>query len=67
MNADDAIRLEEYIAEVRPKWKPQARQIGNGEWVVMLSNKKIVWSLEDWNKNIVAQPSRKIEEEQVSA
>jgi hypothetical protein len=67
MNADDAIRLQEYIEEIMPKWKPQAHRIGNGEWVVRLINAKIVWSAQDWNENFVGQPSRKIEEEQVSA
>jgi hypothetical protein len=65
MNLDDAIRLEEYINKDMPAWQPQVRQIGNGEWIVMLANKKIVWSLEDWNTNFVAQPAQ--QEAQVGA
>ena len=65
MNIEEATRLERHIMRDMPAWKPQAYQIGNGEWVVWLKGKRdtIVWSIEDWNVNFVGQPVQ--QEEQV--
>jgi hypothetical protein len=63
MNIEEATRLERHILRDMPAWKPQARQIGNGEWVVKLANQKIVWSAEDWNVNFVGQPVQQEEQE----
>ncbi len=65
MNIEEATRLERHILRVAQNWRPQAEQIGNGEWIVKLKchREQIVWSIEDWNTTFVAQPSRKIVEE----
>ena len=65
MTIKEATILERHILRDAPEWKPKARQIGNGEWVVKLANQKIVWSAEDWNENFVGRPVQ--QEEQVIA
>ena len=65
MNIEEATRLERHIMRDAANWRPQAYQLGNGEWVVWLKGKRdtIVWSIEDWNTNFVGRPVQ--QEEQV--
>ncbi len=48
MNIEEATRLERHILRVKPAYKPQARKIGSGEWIVKLANGTMIWSAEDY-------------------
>jgi len=68
MNIKDATRLQLHIRRMMPKWKPEARQLGNGEWIVTLiigNIQKFVWSIRDWDTTFALPEHRLHEEEQV--
>ena len=68
MTIKEATILERHILRVKPAWKPEVKQLGNGERVVTLTIGnwvKYVWDVRDWNKTYAA-PHHKLEEQEVS-